>query len=799
MAIKEYNDSSIESLSDIEHIRRRSSAYIPDTHISGQYYIIKEIVDNSNDELSIKLTNNVGELEVFIFKSNVRSTYQAMVVDNGRGIPIGKLIDSFANAKTSGKFNTDSYQFSAGLFGVGGTVSMALSNWFRAITLNTKVIGDATLRYDSIPNKLTKITNHTGSTGTIVMFEPDSTIFTGIADFMADYSILKDYLVQLSLFAKYSTKLHIIDEEIPNEVRIASTLQILDFINDCRSNVPVYDSKLLNRAEYIHSFFELTKPWLMSINRKGSNTDNTLIADITIDTILPASVPRNTKLTFVNNILFTDDGSLHIKLLHEYIRDQMHPKIQDPNIRSFFMSHYRLPLWLTMDIKFAGAQFAGMAKLSFRDKNFIKPYRSLLKSIFTNADIEHLYELVEEHIVAAYNRFSNKDLKVTNMKHLLTQLNRPTHFNDCGTTNRDKAELFLVEGKSAKSDQDRQSEFQATYTLGGKPFNGLTTLAKLGEVGNAIKNNHIFQDIIRILNITPGSNNLDNLNFGKLLVMADADTHGYHITNIILGNLYALCPALIDEGKVYIVTPPLYCLNIAGSKETLFIKNEKELNTMLAYHVYYRCIDITIESDCYRKVMTRNEFVTFAEIVNRIGEAVTRLSVEYFIPAPILEQLSLMTNHLNLTDPDINAISEALGYETRYIESSNILVLSVGSEDVIVPLTQITDLIYSRILPLYRAIHYGKTRLYATTKRSKAMKDTPISIVQLYNVFEQLNGLFDIDRNKGLGAMLGSGRAISCVNPKTRRIHQVTDMGNLESVFRCLGSDPAYRKKIVMS
>ena len=796
MAIKkEYNEDSIKTISDFDHMRTRPSGYIPDTAELGQMYLLKEIIDNSIDELD--LIKNNGVLEVFIFKSQTRSTYQVAVLDNGRGIPIGKLIESFSSAKCSGKFDTDSYQFSTGTFGIGSTVVVALSSWFRAITLNKAIIGDTTIHHTSIPKEISTTTNHTGTTGMVVMFEPDGTIFSQVSDFMADYSKLTEYLTQLGLFASYSARLTIIDNEIPTEVRNGSTLQVMDYINECRMTPPVYDSLRLDKNAYINSFFEITKPWTNKYSFNYAKEDGTLYADLNMLVLTKSNINNNTKLTFVNNILFTNSNSLHISMLYQHAKDKLVQLIPDNNIKEFFKTKYRLPIWLVIDIKYAGAQFAGMAKLSFSDTSFKKPYKAVLNKFFTDELVKDLYGVIEGHIISNYNKFSNKNLKVTDMRHLLTQLNNPTKFNDCSTSDRDKAELLLAEGDSACSDADRDSEFQATYTLGGKPFNGLTTLSKLSEASNNIKANKIFQDIIRITNITPGSNDLDKLNFGKILIMADADTHGYHITNIVIGNLYALCPALIEEGHVHVVVPPLYCLNVKGHKETMYVRNTTELNAALAHQVYYRCFDITIESNQYRKILTRAEFMAFAEIVNKIGNVVKMLSVEYFIPAAILEQLSLMTGHLNLRNPNIAEIKKWLGYDAKYVSSSNILILSVGNDDIIVPLTSVTDLIYKRILPLYREFYYGKTRIYVTTKLTDAMKDRPISIVQLFEMFGTLQSLFKVRRNKGLGSMDENDRKYSCVNPATRRTYQITSIGDLNKIFNCLGSDPKYRKQVV--
>ena len=280
--------------------------------------------------------------------------------------------------------------------------------------------------------------------------------------------------------------------------------------------------------------------------------------------------------------------------------------------------------------------------------------------------------------------------------------------------------------------------------------------------------------------------------------MTDADTHGYHITNITIGNLYALCPALIERGHVYITLPPLYSLNIKGSAP-IYIRNADELNTTLAYQLYYRCIDVTIKSDNYSRLLNREEFTAFSELVIKIGDELDRLSEEYMIPAILLEQLSLITNHLNLAHPDVNVLKQWLGYDIKYVKSSHLLIISIGSDDVIVPLNQITELIYSRILPMYREFYYGRTRIYATTKNSDAMKESPITIVQINEIFKRLAGMFSINRFKGLGSMPPEDRSRNCLAPATRRVYQISSIGSIDKIFSLLGSDPTERKRLVLS
>jgi DNA gyrase/topoisomerase IV subunit B len=793
-----YNDESIINLSGLEHIRLRPFGYISDTHVDGLFHILRELIDNAIDELTI-LNSQEAVLNIMLFHDKINASYRVAVMDNGRGIPVNKLIDVFANTMTSGKFNTNNYTYSAGSFGVGATVSVALSKWFRAITLNQEIIGDATISHDSIPEQPITCLNEYNTTGTLVFLEPDETIFTGIAEFAENHSIITEYLAKLSLFSNYRTRFFVFDQVLPDNVKTGSTKEVIDYIRSLCNTEPIFDSLTFDKEKYVNNYFNVSRAWDIDYSFRGqsSNGDLKIQGTFLINTAINQS-NQKTRLTFINNIFFDDNASIHINLFFNFIKSKLNLFIEDKAIKKFFMETYRLPMWLILDIKYSAAQFSGFTKTSFKDNSFIQPYQSLLNTIFDNEIMGNLFLILENHIKLQYDKFSNADFKLsTTMKGLLAKLNRPMKFKNCSTTNREIAELFLVEGDSANSDQDRDSSFQAFYTLGGKPFNGLTVPTKINEAIENIKKNATFQDIIRILNITPGSNDLSRLNFNKVFIMADADTHGYHIQNIVIGNLYLLCPELINSGHLHIVIPPLYSLNTKNNKP-IYIKDAEELNNVLAYHVYYRMLDIEIESNKSSHVLSQEEFVYFCDMVIRIGDELKRLSVEYTIPAILLEHLALMTNHLNLKGFNVDVLAKLLGCDVRYVESGNILIISIGSDDIVVPLNQITDLIYQRILPLYREFYYGKTRIYATTKRSMAMNRSPMSIIQLCEIFDQINSnMFTIKRFKGLGSMPSKDKAVNCINPKTRRTYQITNIGDLDVIFDMLGSDSSERKKLI--
>lgn len=801
--MSDYKSDSIKHLAKMDHIRMRPTAYMPDTGMEGQFHVFKEILDNSIDEFVNDMPSK-HTLSLFMFLDRKRNTYQLAVHDTGRGIPIGKMIDVFTKPNTSGKFNTDNYALSAGTFGIGAKVTTALSSYFRVVTYRTRV-GDAIISHDSIPDAPNIVPNTTGVRGTFVIYEPDKTIFSHITAFMEHGSdIIIEYLSKLSIFCKYRITFTVLPTPLSDEVKTSNTQMFLKTIDGwLTQSIPTFDSKLLNTDEYLVKYFGLKRPFDSTLTLQSSIDD--LRVEIKLGMMKVNTVPSNNKLTFVNGIVFTDKVSHHIKMTWAFLKAAIAKHIENEDILDYFLNRYKLPIWLTMDVQYSGAQFSGTIKHQFTDVSFVPIYRTMLQRfapMLHNTDYE-LVTMILEHVLYSYTAYSNKAF-TNKSTSFTTILNRPTKFSDCSTKDRSEAELFLIEGDSAKSDQGRDSDKQASYILTGKPFNSVVSKDKVNVSLARLKKNAIYQDIIHILGIVPGSSDLSTLNFGKIFIATDADTDGYHIANIILSNLYILCPALIENGHVYVVVPPLFSVKLKNTSTTFYARDTDELQTMLAYHLYWRCFNIRVESykgnTCVvNGELDRTMFVAFCKIVIKVGEAITTLSTEYGIPAVILEQLSLIASVMNnrIDEDTVAVIGKVLGGDIRYSKENRVLIISLGTEDIIVPLDKFNDIVHKRLSALYSEFEYANLRVYITTKNSNEFKDSPISIVQLYESFRSLDNLFTIERNKGLGLMSPKDRTITCMSPETRRTYQISSIGDLKTMFNVMGTDTSTRKRLV--
>lgn len=789
-----YDENSIVTLDTLSHMRLRLNSYIRDTNVGGQFHLIKEAVDNAVDEAA--LMDGSGKVDILMFRSKRTGTYQIVVVDNGRGMPVGKMLDILLKGNTSGKFNQDNYAIGTGSNGIGIKAAVASASDFRCIAFNGETAGDTlTFNHAKLPAKVTLSKNARNKKGTMVMWSPDPEVLHEILSFTNDYGLLYEHLQTSSLFANYRIRFYLIESLIPKKLMNAETDEFVKFIDSRLNYQPTFDSTLFDKEAYVKGFFNVSQSFLdtSSFQYKGT-TGKHLSIDLQLMVLLTRNVSNN-RLTFVNNIIFTDRSCYQYTLLIDYLKTKLSAFISSPAIVNFFIDHYTLPIWVYGDIKYGGAVFVGLDKTAFRDDTFKPKYVKALSKMIPDQYIDALYALIAEHIQAAYDKFSNKHLKVSNNKSLLTQLNFPTKFADCRAKDRSDTELFLMEGDSAKSDKARDPQYQAGYALRGKPINGITTPDNMEGGINKLKANLIFQDVVKILNIQDGTTN--NLYFNTLFIATDADAHGYHIADIILANLYALCPEFLESGRVHLVIPPHYEIKVG--KETIFARNTTELNSILSQDIYYEFLEIRLRSDRFDKVLSHEEFIAFNEMVSTMGDAISAIADEHFIHPVILEQLSLLTNMVDFDNPDVLMLSKAFGNTVKYNAQTHVMTVSIGTSDIVVPLVRIKEIIYSQILPLFRSFYYNRTDIFVTTKKTPSFKGHQVSIVQLYQMQEELRKLLRIRPLKGLGSMSPKEIEATCINRQTRRSKQVTSIGDVDTIFRMMGSDSRWRKELVLA
>jgi DNA gyrase subunit B len=798
-----YDENSITTVEKLEHVRLRPTGYVTDVEVMGQWHILKELIDNSIDEL--EMMGTAGKLTLCMCRSP-KGRYQMIVQDNGRGVPIGKLLKVFTVLHTSGKFDTDSYLTSSGLFGVGSKATAGLSKHFRALTFRPDGVGDLYVQDGIAPDDIRIWKKNNTSSGTTIIYEPDPTIFKRIGEFSeSGYNQIISLLEKFNLFSSYQIEFYIYNQILDDSFWELPTKDTINVIcNILNKGKLIYNNiDKSNPDEYLKEYFNVLRPWAWQHRvTRSIMEDRKLGFDILIYGVKYEQIGGH--LALINSVPIDDPKSSHITAFHNTIKRNLVKYIGDKDISKYFLQTYKLPIFFAMNIKYSGAELTGTTKHSFSSSEFSLLFGKVFSELLDSSTdkMSQLYELLKEDINSKYVQFTTGTTKVeSNSKRLMLSLNHPTKFNDCSTSDRSKAELFLTEGDSANSNEGRNSEFQASYSLRGKPFNAITDKEHVQTSMLNVRKNAIFEDIITILGLSPNQTDFSNLRYGKVFIMADADSHGKHICNIVIGNLYAYNPKFIESGILHIVTPPFYGLRMKNkSVPNIYIYNPDDFVNILAQNVYYRALELKIYSPGVfeGKVLNEEEFVQFARIVSYVGDMINRLSKEHLIHPLLLEQLTYVTYYLTPETMDLEYIKTIFNNPNiTYDEVNNILSISIGREDFIISLTNIANSLYKEILPFLRKIEWDKLAYVITTKHTDTYKNVPISIMQLYQIFETLNDLFYIERYKGLGSMLVPDKARTCIDPKHRTSFQITTVGDEDKLFNYLGSDSKYRKSLL--
>jgi len=550
----QYDDDSIEVLEGLEAVRKRPGMYIGSTDNRGLHHLVWEIVDNSIDEV---LAGAASQIEV-----TLEADGSVTVADNGRGVPTGmnaKLKKStpeviFSVLHAGGKFGGSGYKTSGGLHGVGSSVVNALSSRFDVKIYRDKKIHEIKFVDGGRVKKPLTQTGTTTKTGTVVNFLPDKKMFSTVR---FSFSTIADHLKEAALL---NSGLKIILKDEKNN----------------RSETFEYSDGL---EEFVKDLAGENEPLTSIIRLQGE--DKNIVVDVVFE--YTNGYTENV-LGFANNVK-TPDGGTHLtgfrsgltRAINDYARKINYLKEKDKNLTSDDLREGLVAV-ISLKIPENLIQYEGQTK----GKLGTSEARSATESIVVQQFGFWLEEnkvqsvtIIEKALLARKARDEARKARQAarqakgkrNTKNQM--LGKLTPANG---KNRDLAELYLVEGDSAggSAKKGRDAKFQAILPLRGKVIN--SEKAKLQDL---LKNEEI-NVIINAIGAGIGADfDVTETNYGKIIIMTDADTDGAHIQILLLTFFYRYMKDLILKRHIFIALPPLYKVKF-GDGEIQYFWEEKE-------------------------------------------------------------------------------------------------------------------------------------------------------------------------------------------------------------------------------
>jgi DNA gyrase subunit B/topoisomerase-4 subunit B len=562
MASTSYTAKDITVLEGLEPVRKRPGMYIGGVGAAGLHHLVWEILDNSVDEAMNGYASNIT---VTLHEDGSSIT----IADDGRGIPVDKhpktkksaLEVIFSTLHAGGKFEAGNYKTAGGLHGVGASVVNALSKELVATVRRDGAQWEMRFKQGHAVGALKKTGAARGS-GTTVFFRPDTTIFPKVE---FDPDVIRQRL-EVSSYLHKGVRLVFENEATGEKQVFQHTEGLADYLKKIlqeRTATPVHEA-----------------PFTISKESDESG--------IRLDVALQWTQSTDEHVRSYVNGIPTGSGGTHENGfragLGKAVRNFIETHNLSPKGVTLTAEDIREGLVAVLSVFVQEPQFQGQTKDRLNNPEVLSAVDSQVRPAlehWLNTNISVAESIVARIILAARAREASRaaQQEVARKSATSSRLTLPGKLSDCTSPGREDSELFIVEGDSAggSAKQGRDRSTQAILPLRGKVLN--TESASLAKV---LENKEL-TDLVTALGCGLGKNfDLAKLRYGRIIILADADSDGHHIATLLLTFMYRHMPGLINSGRVFLAQPPLYRLDIG--KDTFWALDDAHRNRLLKLH-----------------------------------------------------------------------------------------------------------------------------------------------------------------------------------------------------------------------
>jgi len=561
---QQYSADSIQALEGMEHVRMRPSMYIGDVGVRGLHHLVYEVIDNSIDEA---LAGHCNKINVFINEDN-----SITVNDDGRGIPVdihkkegvSALEVVMTKIGAGGKFDKDSYKVSGGLHGVGVSCVNALSDHLKAtVYRNGQIYEQEYARGKaSYPVKQIGVTD---KRGTEVTFTPDKSIFQQTTEY--NYDTLAARLRELSFLNK-GIVITLTDKRT----------------KDDEGNYPTETFTSTEGLSEFVKYLDSTREQLTAGVIAMEGEKNGIPVEVAM--VYNTSYSENLH-SYVNNIN-THEGGTHLSGFRRGLTSTLKKYADASGMLSKLKfditgDDFREGLTAIVSVKVQEPQFEGQTKTKLGNREVSAAVSQSVSEMLTDyleENPEDAKTIVQKVILAAQARHAaTKAREMVQRKTVMSIGGLPGKLSDCSETDPEKCEIFLVEGDSAggTAKQGRDREFQAILPLRGKILNVEKAMQHKVFENEEIKNMFTALGVTIGTEEDPRALNLSKIRYHKVVIMCDADVDGSHIATLILTFFFRYMREMVEQGYIYIATPPLYLVKKGAKKEYAWDDDQRDM------------------------------------------------------------------------------------------------------------------------------------------------------------------------------------------------------------------------------